>query len=288
MQDVSTRADKVSEVETLLSAARAREQELEVRLEGIAHELHVLRGREKADLETREKVLEQKRVKKEEKEAHVEQKTLLQVAGESPSIRSIDVVSEDVEGRTRGAAEIAALQAEVNGLYSTIRHLRASEARLLYNSSTADPTPATADSIPGSLTRDALSWLREPLVLQKSTVLEDKARRRKQTANVLFDDFLTIVTSSAPLRLKDSFGPPLIKPDLQRKQNDVEHKYAGKQIETLRDQEAIVSRLTWRPAKQKTAWLVARQREEWEMWKGRAERFVNGGGNGRDDVLQTT
>jgi len=264
MQDAGTKAARIIELETLLDAARAREQELELRLDEVERELSMLREREQTNLESLAKAAEQKETKDEE-------------ADRATAVRpkTTDTGDQDRQGQTGyviegGGAELAALKAEVNGLCGIIRHLRASEAQLLYHNSSSPHTSALSKSasVP-PLTQDALSWLREPLGQQKSTVLDDEGRVRKQAANDLFDDFLAIVTNAGIVRLKDSFAPPLPKAIVKSSKADNENKGV--------DISQITSRLTWRPAKQKTAWIVARQREEWETWQGRTGRFIAGG-----------
>lgn len=272
MQDAGTKAARLSELETLLAAARAREQELELRLDKVERELTMLREREQTSLESLAKAAEQKWRQEEEadREAAIISKTT-------------DTDKQDSQGQTGylgegDGAELAALKAEVNGLYGTIRHLRASEAQLLYNNSSSTHTSGTTDLAPvPPLSQDALLWLREPLVRQKSTVLDEKHRSRKQAANDIFDDFLAIVTSAKIVRLKDSFAPPPPKTIVDSKKVNYDNKAADTKLDIGTQEAPTTSRLTWRPAKQKMAWIVARQREEWETWQGRAGRFIVGG-----------
>lgn len=276
MQDASVKAARLSEVEALLEAARAKEQELDTKLAELERDVSMLRESERIGLETRTKAIKQKQV--EEDEAARQRTAFTSTTERSDALTKSRLGQSNEEGE----ADLATLKAEVNGLYGTIRHLRASEARLLYNTASFGVT-SDIGVTPTSLTKDALSWLREPLIRPQSTASNDKHRRRAQVANDLFDDLLSMVKSATPVRLTDSFALPMSSVHNNRKaQLIVNDRDTGKLSEMVQEREVMLSRLAWRPARQKTAWIVAKQREDWEIWKGRVNHFTAGTGHERD------
>jgi dynactin 1 len=136
-----------------------------------------------------------------------------------------------------GMAQLEALRAQVGGLQGAVRFLRQEDARRRYQSHSTSE-------------HDDLDWLKQPLIPPiADRAAEEKRQECLKRGRVLFEDFVDIVCNARMVSVKASS--------------------AGGEAE-----DGKVERLKWRPLRQKTAWVNARQREVWEKWVSRADRYV--------------
>jgi len=165
--------------------------------------------------------------------------------------RARDAARDDFDpmsGAGTDSSQLADLRAELVGLQGTVRHLRAMEAQQLYGIVIGDQGASNS----------ALAWLHEPLVPAVQVKIDDTKRDRLKNGDALLDKFLAIVANAKSANIKESFAG--IGKDGKGEEKGL-HK---------------VERLAWRPARQKSPWIVARQREEWEGWLRRAELWNRG------------
>jgi len=190
-----------------------------------------------------------KREQKEKDEKQAQADNAKEVRNEQAKARAAAMNDSDLANDTAGdSSQLADLRAEMAGLQGTVRHLRALEAQRLYGTGISD----------GRRTNDALAWLHHPLVPKVPVQLDDAKRDRLKAGDALLDELLAIVGDAKKVNVRESFVGVI-------KEGQGGEKGAGK-----------VERLAWRPARQKSTWIVARQREEWEGWLTRAEMWNRG------------
>lgn len=250
IREATAKASRILEVESLLASGQQREQELSEQLRRTQDELEVLKQSEaglRQEKETREKMDEEARAKA------AEEARAKAVAAEDEGF-----FDDSDTSHGNSAAQIALLKAEIGGLQGTVRYLRGEKARRTNGPLLdTDPRASPISSLKNDLS--AMSWLTAPLAsklsAEEQTRSDTLAKRAKQ-GNALWDDFLDIVSNSDIISLKDSFTASQAEDE---------------------DQKTPIDRLKWRPLEQKTAWIAAKHREDWEAWIRKSEHFVHGG-----------